>query len=168
MHGWNISGEEAYMNSILLDTSFCIRLLKRDDEFHKNAVDYFQHFLDKKIEMFLSTIVISEYSVKDDIANLPLRTMKIIPFDFSDGKISGEFHSILLEKKSRIQDIDRLMVKDDCKLIAQMYTRQIEAFITKDRKSFTQIFEPIQKTKGFSVELLDLTISLATFKGELF
>jgi predicted nucleic acid-binding protein len=74
------------MNSILLDTSFCIRLLKRDDAFHKNTVDYFQYFLGNKIEMFLSTIVIAEYSVKDEISNLPLRTMKIIPFDFIDGK----------------------------------------------------------------------------------
>ena len=90
------------MNSILLDTSFCIRLLKQDDPLHKNAYEYFQYFLENKIEMFLSTIVISEYSVKDDIANLPLQTMKIIPFDFLDGKIAGEFYSILTNNKTNI------------------------------------------------------------------
>lgn len=156
------------MNNILLDTSFCIRLLKRDDEFHKNAVDYFQHFLVNKIEMYLSTIVIAEYSVKDDPTNLPIRTMKIIPFDFLDGKTSGEFHSLLLESKEQINGIDRQVVKDDCKLIAQIYNRKIEAYITKDRKSFSQIFNPLQKAKGFSVQLLDLSIPLKDFKGELF
>jgi predicted nucleic acid-binding protein len=156
------------MNSILLDTSFCIRLLKQDDPLHKNAYEYFQYFLENKIEMFLSTIVISEYSVKDDIANLPLQTMKIIPFDFLDGKIAGEFYSILTNNKTNIQGIERLVVKDDCKLIAQIYNRKIEAYITKDRKSFSQFFEPLQKEKNFSLMFLDLTIPLKDYKGELF
>ena len=156
------------MNSILLDTSFCIRLLKQDDPLHKNAYEYFQYFLENKIEMFLSTIVISEYSVKDDITNLPLQTMKIIPFDFLDGKVAGEFYSILTNNKTKIQDIDRLIVKDDCKLIAQIYNRKIEAYITKDRKSFSQFFEPLQREKNFSLDFLDLSISLKNYKGELF
>jgi predicted nucleic acid-binding protein len=154
------------MDSILLDTSFCIRLLKKDDSLHQNAVDYFQYFLEKKIEMYLSSIVVSEYSVKDDINNLPLRTFKIIPFDFFDGKTAGEFHSILLNNKS--QNSERLVVKDDCKLIAQLYNRKIQAYITKDRKSFSQIIQPLMNTKGFSVELIDLEIGLKTYLGELF
>jgi hypothetical protein len=44
--------------------------------------------------------------------------MKIIPFDFFDGKTAGEFHSILPEQKTKVQAIDRNIVKDDCKLIA--------------------------------------------------
>jgi len=41
-------------------------------------------------------------------------------------------------------------------------------YITKDKKSFGQIFKPIQKAKGFNIELIDLEISLKEFKGELF
>jgi predicted nucleic acid-binding protein len=156
------------MNSILLDTSFCIRLLKQDDPLHSNAYEYFQYFLENKIEMFLSTIVISEYCVKDEITNLPLQTMKIIPFDFLDGKVAGEFYSILTNNKTNIEGIERLVVKDDCKLIAQIYNRKIEAYITKDRKSFSKFFEPLQKEKGFALKFLDLTIPLKDFKGELF
>ncbi len=84
------------MNSILLDTSFCIRLFKTEDELHQNAKDYFKYFLDEKIEMYLSSIVVAEYSVKDDANNLPLEYVKIVPFDFFDGKTAGEFHSIFL------------------------------------------------------------------------
>ncbi len=58
------------MNKVLLDTSFCIRLLKHDDEYHENAVEYYKYFLEQKTDMFLSTIVVSEYSVKDDPDNL--------------------------------------------------------------------------------------------------
>jgi predicted nucleic acid-binding protein len=156
------------MNSILLDTSFCIRLLKSDDLLHQNAVDYFQFFLENKIEMYLSTIVISEYSVKDDINNLPLKTMKILPFDFFDGSVAGEFHSILLNNKQQLKNIDRTIVKDDCKLIAQIYNRKIEAYITKDKKSFTQIINPITTARQFSIELLDLEIDLKAYRSLLF
>jgi len=156
------------MLSVLLDTSFCIRLLKKDEQLHQNAIEYFQYFLEQKIELYISTIAIAEYSVKDDPVNLPLRMMKIIPFDFFDGKTAGEFHSILLDHKSKIQDIDRTVVKDDCKLIAQIYNRKIEGYITKDRKSFSQIIKPIMEIRRFSIELIDFSISLREHKGELF
>ncbi len=156
------------MNSILLDTSFCIRLLKQDDALHKNAVAYFEYFLDNKIEMFLSSIVIAEYSVLDDVRNLPLKTMKITPFDYFDGCLAGEFHSILLQNRQQLHGLDRVAVKDDCKLMAQICTRKIDAYITKDKRSFKQVFQPVQKVKQFSIQLIDLSTPLNEFKNELF
>jgi predicted nucleic acid-binding protein len=156
------------MDSILLDTSFCIRLLKSNDQLHQNAKDYFKYFLEKKVEIYLSSIVIAEYSVKDDAHNLPLEFVKIIPFDFFDGKTAGEFHSILINNKEQVANIERNVIKDDCKLIAQIFNRKIAAYITKDKKSFGQIFMPIQKENGLKIELLDLEIPLKEFKGELF
>jgi len=156
------------MDTILLDTSFCIRLLKNNDALHQNAKDYFKYFLDQKVEIYLSSIVIAEYSVKDDANNLPLEFVKIIPFDFFDGKTAGEFHSILINNKEQVANIERNVIKDDCKLIAQIFNRKIGAYITKDKKSFGQIFTPIQKEKDFNMELFDLKIPLKDFKGELF
>jgi len=156
------------MLNVLLDTSFCIRLLKKDDPLHQNAIEYFEYFLEQKTELFISTIAIAEYSVKDDPANLPLKMMKVIPFDFFDGKTAGEFHSILIEHKNNFENVDRNVVKDDCKLIAQLYNRKIQGYITKDRKSFSQIIKPITESNGFSIELIDFSIPLKQFKGELF
>jgi predicted nucleic acid-binding protein len=160
--------EEVQMDSILLDTSFCIRLLKNNDPLHQNAKDYFKYFLEKKTEIYLSSIVIAEYSVKDSANNLPLEFVKIIPFDFFDGKTAGEFHSVLINNKGQVATIERNVIKDDCKLIAQIFNRKIEGYITKDKKSFIQIIQPILQNKGFTIKLLDLEISLAEFKGELF
>lgn len=156
------------MDSVLIDTSFCIRLLKQSDPLHENAVAYFEYILDNKITIYLSSIVIAEYSVKDDVANLPLKTMKIIPFDFFDGRTAGEFHAILLKRKDSTIGIERTVIKDDCKLIAQLYNRKISAYLTSDRKSFSQIINPIVQAKKFSVELIDLSIPLNEYKNELF
>jgi predicted nucleic acid-binding protein len=156
------------MDSILIDTSFCIRLLKSNDPLHQNAKDYFRYFLEQKVDIYLSSIVIAEYSVKDDANNLPLEFVKIIPFDFYDGKTAGEFHYILIDNKQNVSGIERNVIKDDCKLIAQIFNRKIGAYITKDKKSFGQIFMPIQNQKEFNIELLDLEIPLKDFRGELF
>lgn len=94
--------------------------------------------------------------------------VKIIPFDFFDGKTAGEFHSILLNHKEQVANIERNVIKDDCKLLAQLFNRNIQGYITKDRKSFNQIIAPIQASKNFVIELLDLEIPLKDFKGELF
>ena len=99
---------------------------------------------------------------------MPLGFVKIIPFDFFDGKTAGEFHSILLNHKVQVANIERNVIKDDCKLMAQLFNRNIQAYITKDRKSFSQIIAPIQSSKSFAIELLDLEIPLKDFKGELF
>ena len=94
--------------------------------------------------------------------------VKIIPFDFFDGKTAGEFHSILLHNKEQIANIERNVIKDDCKLMAQLFNRNIHGYITKDHKSFSQIIAPIQASKNFTIELIDLVIPLKDFKGELF
>ena len=91
-----------------------------------------------------------------------------MPFDFFDGSVAGEFHSILLSNKQQLKNIDRTIVKDGCKLIAQIYNRKIEGYITKDKKSFNQIISPITNAKQFSIKLLDLEIDLKVFKNELF
>ena len=155
------------MNSILLDTSFCIRLLKKDDPFHANTVEYFEYFLSNKIEMYLSTIVVSEYSVKDDPNNLPLKTMKLITFDFFDAKKSGEFYNSLIENRKEKIKSDRIVVINDCKLIAQIANRNIEGYITKDKKSFDEILTPLQQNFSLQFQTLDLTIPLSQTKNEI-
>ncbi len=61
------------VSSVLLDSSFCIRLLKSDADFHQNVVDYFEYFLENGIELYLSTIVVLS-------ANILLEIIQIIYF----------------------------------------------------------------------------------------
>lgn len=80
------------IKSILLDNSFVTRLLKRDDPFHQNVVEYFQYFLEQNVILYLSSIVVSEYAVADDPDNLlSLHAFQLLEFDYADAKVAGQF-----------------------------------------------------------------------------
>ena len=72
--------------SVLLDTSFFIRLLNDEDPLHENAIGYFRYFLENNIILKVSTITIAEYCVRGKLEDLPLRNIQIIPFNLDHAK----------------------------------------------------------------------------------
>jgi predicted nucleic acid-binding protein len=149
------------IDSVLLDNSFCIRLLKSDDEFHENAKDYFEYFLEHRIEMYLSTIVVSEYAVGDNPDNLlSLNAFKLLEFDYADAKIAGNFFATLKNNEVLRESEQRKVIINDIKLFAQIHNRGIDAYITKDRKSLVQMIEPLKISHKLKFEFIALSISL--------
>lgn len=157
------------VESVVLDSSFCIRLLKADADFHQNAIDYFEYFLENGIEMYLSTIVVSEYAVGDNPDNLlSLNVFRLLEFDYADAKIAGEFLATL-RNIGKFGDFgDRKVVINDLKLFAQIQNRKIDAFMTKDRKSLVKMIEPLRKYHNLNFEFIDLSIPLNDKLGRLF
>ncbi|MBC6400584.1 MAG: hypothetical protein GDA51_10150 [Ekhidna sp.] len=156
------------IESILLDSSFCIRLLKSDADFHQNVVNYYKYFLENKIEMYLSTIVVSEYAVGDNPDHLlSLNSFRLLEFDYKDAKCSGQFLATLRSIR-KIGDFgDRKMVINDIKLFSQIYNRNIDAFITKDIKALTKMIEPLSESHKLSFKFIDLPIPLNIKLGRL-
>jgi len=157
------------IKSVLLDSSFCIRLLKADADFHENTVEYYEYFLENGIEMYLSTIVISEYSVGDNPDNLlSLNSFRLLEFDYADAMYSGEFLSEL-RNIGKFGDFgDRKVVINDIKLFAQIHNRNIDAYITKDRKSLSKMIKPLSDSHNLEFEFIDLSIKLNNKLGRLF
>jgi len=154
------------IKSILLDNSFLIRLYKKDDEFHKNVFEYFNYFLNNKIKMYLSAIVVSEYAVANDPAYLEkLNVFKIIEFNYLDAVKSGDFRAFL---KGINQTVERNIVINDIKLLAQIDNRKIDAIISKDRNMETKMIKSLTKNKNFKCKFFNLTIPLKDLLGELF
>ena len=157
------------INSVLLDNSFCIRLLKSDDEYHQNTKDYFQYFLDNEIELYLSTIVVSEYAVGDNPDNsLSLNALRLLEFDYADAKTAGSFFAELKEHEDLRESEQRKVIINDIKLFAQIHNRKIDAYITKDRRSLRKMIEPLRKSHNLSFEFIDLSIPLNDKLGRLF
>lgn len=157
------------IESVLLDSSFCIRLLKADADFHQNTVDYFKYFLDNEVELYLSTIVVSEYAVGDNPDNLlSLNAFRLLEFDYEDAKTAGSFFAELKDNEDLRESEQRKVIINDIKLFAQIHNRQIDAYITKDRKSLSKMIEPLGKSHNLKFEFIDLSTQLNDKLGRLF
>ena len=87
-------------NGVLLDTSFFLRFLNDKDPLFNNSDGYFRYFIDKEISMFISTISIAEYCVGGSVDQLPLKNLKILPFNLEHSKKAGEFARILFQARN--------------------------------------------------------------------
>jgi len=156
------------VKSIMVDTSYCIRLMDKSDALHPNALDYFKYCLLNKISLHLSTIAIAEYAVGDNPANLPLNNFQIEAFDFLDAKIAGSFHREIRGSQTNIPNYNRRIIANDVKMLAQISNKNIEAIISKDVASFRQYIQPLTAANLLNIKFFDLNTPLNSILGQLF
>lgn len=70
----------ATVHGVLCDTSYFIRWAKPNEALHPAAQEYLKFLVEGGHELYVSTIALAEYAVRDSIANLPLRYFRILPF----------------------------------------------------------------------------------------
>lgn len=155
--------------SVILDTSFLIRLLAASDPLHSNAVGYFKYFLDNNIPMYVSTISIAEYCVEGDQNELPLRALRIIPFNFQHAPVAGRYAKALFEakKNDEIQVDQRRVIPNDVKIFAQAdCTADIKYFVTSDSKS-SGLISKISEKESITFEHMDIHTPFTSTFGVL-
>lgn len=152
----------------MLDTSFCIRLMDKNDLLHQNALDYYKYFITEKITMHISTIVVAEYAVADDPNNLPLSNLQIEAFDFMDASRAGLFHREIKGSQANVEGYNRRIVVNDVKILAQIQNKKIEGIISKDVKSVKNYIAPLSNSNSLQVKFIDLNIPLTETLGQLF
>jgi predicted nucleic acid-binding protein len=117
------------LDGALVDTSFLISLVKPEEANHAAAKSYYKGCLERQIPLYLSTIVISEFTVKQAITDLGLRNYVVLPFNIDHAMKSGQ----LWPQIERDPADARTVVKDDVKLIAQCACEGISHLFTGDR-----------------------------------
>lgn len=158
------------MNSVLLDTSFFIRLLNSEDPLHTNAKEYYRYFLQEEIDMIISTISIAEFCVKGEITDLPLRNLKILPFNYDHACRAGEFARVIFENKyvENLKIHPRAIIPNDSKLFSQAdIEKSIDAFVTSDERSRNNILL-LKKTLNASFDYIDINTEYSQTFGVLF
>lgn len=129
-------------HSVLLDTSFFIRLLNDEDELHKNAIAYYKYFLENDIALKISTISIAEYCVRGKLEDLPLKNIQVIPFNIEHAEKTGEFAQIIFTYNNMASEklTPRAIIPNDSKLFAQAeLDKSITHFVTSDARSLNTI-----------------------------
>ncbi|MCB0482463.1 MAG: hypothetical protein KDC83_13625 [Flavobacteriales bacterium] len=146
-------------HSVLLDTSFLIRLLNDSDPLHENAKGYFKYFLEEGITLKLSTISIAEYCVKGKIEELPMRNLQIIPFNADDAVATGKFAEVIFKENhiSAEKLIPRAIIPNDAKLFAQAdRDKTVTHFVTSDQRS-NKTLEALKKHLKPKFKILDIS-----------
>lgn len=130
------------MNSVLLDTSFLISLSDPARTHHAAAVHYYKECVHRQVPMYLSTIVISEFQVKQAINDLPLRNFVVLPFNVDHAMRCG----LIIRSMARDPEDDRVRVKDDFKLLAQCDCESISHLISEDASTLAKYLDRARET----------------------
>jgi hypothetical protein len=133
------------VNSVLLDTSFLITLSDPARPQHAVAIDYYRECMQRRVPMYLSTIVISEFQVKQAINDLPLRNFVVLPFNVDHAMRCG----LIIRNMARDPEDDRVRVKDDFKLLAQCDCESISHLISEDASTLAKYLNRAQ-TNGLA------------------
>lgn len=143
-------------HSVLLDTSFFIRLLNEKDSLHSNALGYFRYFLEKDIILKCSTISIAEYCVRGSVDELPWRNLQVIPFNMNHGVRAGEFAKIVFIERNRLNLNNRNIIPNDAKLFAQADIEDaITHFVTSDEECL-KIYRILKSNANARFEIINI------------
>lgn len=117
---------------VVLDTSYLITLADGGRANHAAAKRYWIHFTESAIPIFLPTVVVSEFSVKQQIPQGILRSCVVLPFNWDDAIRAASLDF----KREKQEDESRDALKDDVKILGQAAVKDAAYVITDDTKSF--------------------------------
>lgn len=137
---------------VLLDTSFLITLADKGRPHHGFARSFWRHFIESQIPIYLSTIVASEFCVKQEIDPQILRCCVVLPFNWDD----AQRVATLDWKPLRPAGVERDALKDDIKIIAQAARMEVEYVITDDSESFFRFCEAFKSAGKVDFKALKL------------
>jgi len=100
--------------------------------------------------MYLSTIVISEFQVKQAINDLPLRNFVVLPFNVDHAMRCG----LIVRSMARDPEDDRVRVKDDFKLMAQCDCESISHLISEDASTLAKYLDRSRKSGSVQTQVV--------------
>jgi hypothetical protein len=96
---------------VVLDTSFLITLAGPERSHHETARRYWRAFTERALPIFLPTIVVSEFCVRQQIPPDILRACIVLPFNWDDALKAAELDFSKVEREGESRDA----LKDDVK-----------------------------------------------------
>jgi predicted nucleic acid-binding protein len=154
---------------VLCDTGFLIRLNQPQGPLHANARGYLKHLLVGDHRLYVSTIALAEYAVRDKIENLPMRYFRVIPFNIDHTQKAGEFAATVFAQRDQIPEeiTQRVIIPNDTKMFAQAdVTESITHYLTADKRCEV-LYRLIQNSSPTRFQILPLGIPHHQAFGEL-
>lgn len=137
---------------VVLDTSYLISLADPNRDNHETARRYWQHFMEEHIPVFLPTIVVSEFYVRQEVPPDILQCCVILPFNWEDATRSAK-----LDFKQFTGDgASRVAVKDDIKIIAQAAVCDALCVISDDADTLLRYLDQLKTSSVVAVRPVSL------------
>jgi predicted nucleic acid-binding protein len=143
------------VNSVLLDTSFLITLSDPARERHDVALRYYKECISRHVPMMLSSVVISEFHVRQSVNDLELRNFIVLPFNVDHAMSCGLLLREMLANREHAED--RVRVKDDMKLAAQCQCEGISHILTEDANTLVRYVARFRDLGRMSTQTVLLT-----------
>ncbi|MDI9334085.1 MAG: type II toxin-antitoxin system VapC family toxin [Cytophagales bacterium] len=118
---------------VLLDTGFLIALTNKNDPDHQVAKEYYELLTNKGVEIYLSTIVASEFAVKQAIEDLPLDEWLPLSFNLPHSVKAGKFKNAVFATREKSDRRD--VVANDISILAQAAHEQIAIILSRDKNT---------------------------------
>jgi len=122
---------------VILDTSYLITLADPARANHQAARRYWQYFTEEGVPLYLPTIVVSEFCLRQEIPPEILRSCVVLPFNWDDAIEAAALDFTRMERQGE----SRAALKDDVKIIAQAIVKEAAWVITDDQNSFHRFAE---------------------------
>ena len=154
---------------ILCDTGFSIRLNQPHDELHENARGDLKNPLAGDHQLYVSTIALAEYAVRDKIENLPMKYFRVLPFNIDHAQKAGEIAYTVFSKRDQIpaEITQRVIIPYDSKMFAQAdVITAITHYLTDDQKCEV-IYRLVHDTAPMKFQILSLRTPHHLAFGEL-
>jgi predicted nucleic acid-binding protein len=148
---------------VVLDTSFLITLADSHRHNHAVARRYWIHFTENAIPIYLPTIVVSEFCLRQEIPVAILRSCVVLPFNWDDAKQAAALNF----KRGIHHAQNRDSLKDDVKILGQAAVKESAYVITDDSSSFYEFGKMMENegTGKFKTIKLGDGFDIAFFNG---
>lgn len=137
---------------VVLDTSYLITLADRNRSHHETARRYWQHFMEEGIPVFLPTIVVSEFYVRQPIPPEILKCCVILPFNWDDATLTAQLDFTQFTGSGE----PRVAVKDDIKIIAQAAICDAHCVISEDAETLLRYVDQLKASNKITVRPIQL------------
>ncbi len=134
----------------LLDTSFLINLVDDSRRDHTVARQHYEHALQHGAPLHVSTLAQAEFATKQAVTDLPLRTLRIEPFNIRHAIKIGELCALLMPARDATDS--RAAVRTDLQLIAQAASENIPFILTEDRNTLSKYLDRARAARACQCE----------------
>lgn len=153
----------------LLDTSFFFRLLDAKDPLHENARDYYEYMLTHDYELYISTIAIAEFCVRNSLEHLPLKNVRVLPFNIFHAQEAGHVYGLVRDEKERrgAEKLKREVVQNDSKQFGQAVNETFDWYVSADSEA-NKVYAIFKDVVSHKFQYVDINKPCNEFLGELF